>query len=223
MKNVLITGISKGIGKALAVKFLKEGYFVIGTSLTGSVDFSDKNLAVYKLDLSSEESIEKCSLEILKLENNIDILINSAGVLLDEEELTVIRKKLEKTLKINLVGPIDFTEHILEKVSIGGHIINISSSAGSLAHTGHPGSHFPGHYPAYKISKTAINMYTRTLALRLKDKIIVSSVHPGWVKTDMGGEEADITPEEAAENIYNFAITKPKTGEFWFKGEQMPW
>jgi NAD(P)-dependent dehydrogenase (short-subunit alcohol dehydrogenase family) len=91
-----------------------------------------------------------------------------------------------------------------------------------LEETGHH-SHFLGHYPSYKISKTAINMYTRTLALRLKDQVTVSSVNPGWVKTDMGGEDADITPEEATENIFKFAISKPDSGLFWFNGEMMPW
>jgi NAD(P)-dependent dehydrogenase (short-subunit alcohol dehydrogenase family) len=57
----------------------------------------------------------------------------------------------------------------------------------------------------------------------LKDLVTVSSVHPGWVKTDMGGEEADITPEVAAENIFKLAISSPKTGQFWFNGEKMPW
>lgn len=222
MKNVLITGISKGIGKALAQQFLKEGYFVMGTAVPGQIDFSDENLIVYKLDLASKESIVECSSEILKSGKKIDILINNAGVLLDEDETAVVAEKLTKTLQVNLVGTIDFTEHILSTVNKGGHIINISSTAGSLSRTGH-GAHIEGHYPAYKISKAAINMYTRTLSLRLKDNVIVSSVHPGWVKTDMGGGEADIAPEEAARNIFNFAVTSPLTGQFWFNGEQMSW
>lgn len=222
MKNVLITGISRGIGKALAQKFLKEGYFVVGTYVSGEIDFSHENLIVYKLDLAARESIVECSSAISNSGKKIDILINNAGVLLDEDETVVVPEKLTKTLQVNLIGPIDFTEHILSVVNKGGHIINISSTAGSLSHTGH-GAHIEGHYPAYKISKAAINMYTRTLSLRLKDNIIVSSVHPGWVKTDMGGEDADITPEEAAGNIFNFAITSPETGQFWFNGEQIAW
>ena len=85
-------------------------------------------------------------------------------------------------------------------------------------------SHFPYHYPSYKISKAALNMYTRTLALRLKESdIIVSSVHPGWARTDMGGQDADISPEEAAEGIYGVATSKPETGQFWFRGKHLPW
>jgi len=104
------------------------------------------------------------------------------------------------------------------------HIICISSIAGSLTHVDTGKGRSPNHYPAYRISKTAINMYINTLAERLRDGgITVSAVHPGWVKTDMGGQEADITPEEAAKNIFNFAISKPETGNFWFKGEILPW
>ena len=144
MKNVLITGVGKGIGKALAQKFLKEGYFVVGTSVSGQTDFSDENLIVYKLDLASEESIVECSSAISKSGKKIDILINNAGVLLDEDETVVVAEKLTKTLQVNLIGTIDFTEHILSEINKGGHIKNISSTAGSLARTGHPGSHFPG-------------------------------------------------------------------------------
>jgi NAD(P)-dependent dehydrogenase (short-subunit alcohol dehydrogenase family) len=69
-------------------------------------------------------------------------------------------------------------------------------------------------------------MYTRTLANRLLNEgqdITVSSVHPGWVRTEMGGEEAPMIPEEAAEHIFKLATSKVETGQFWFKGEKYPW
>ncbi|MFZ1075725.1 MAG: SDR family NAD(P)-dependent oxidoreductase [Minisyncoccia bacterium] len=226
MKNVLITGISRGIGKALAQAFLEKGFFVIGTSKTGSVDFAHENLSVVPLDLSSVESIDACAKSIQALNKNIDILINNAGVMLDEEETTLIPEKLRATLEVNLIGTAAFTEKILSDMASDGHIIFISSRAGSLDCTGHLLDHYPLHYPAYKISKAALNMYMRTLAIRLQkggSGLIVSSVHPGWVKTDIGGEEADITPEEAAKNISEFAVTSPESGFFWFNGEKLPW
>jgi NAD(P)-dependent dehydrogenase (short-subunit alcohol dehydrogenase family) len=140
--------------------------------------------------------------------------------------------KLRKTLEVNLIGTIDFTEHIIPSMDKSAHIVNISSSAGSLNDTDMEDaktSHFPFHYPAYKISKCALNMYTRTLAMRMQhernseDFITVSSVHPGWVKTAMGGDDANLTPEEAAGNIYTLAISKPETGQFWFNGKKHPW
>lgn len=222
MKNVLITGISKGIGKALAEKFLKEGYFVFGTSVDGQTDLVNENLSVIQLELSSPESIANCAKTIIQSGKKIDIQINNAGAMLDEEETTVVPEKLRKTLEINLIGPIDLTEKILPAINEGGHIVNVASSAGSL---GLPisESHEMGHYPCYKISKTAVNMYTKTLAARLNGKVTVSSVHPGWVKTDLGGQEAPVTPAEAALNIFKLATSQPETGQFWFNGEKMPW
>lgn len=96
----------------------------------------------------------------------------------------------------------------------------MSSSAGSLARSKEPDD---DEYPAYRISKTALNMYTRTLAVRLNGMVTVSSVHPGWVKTDMGGSDADREPEEAAEDIFKLANSHVETGQFWFKGEKFPW
>ena len=222
MKNVLITGVSKGIGKALAQKFLQEGYFVFGTSTTGQVDFANENLSISQLELTSQESIKKCAETIANTGKKIDILINNAGGLFDEDDTTVIVEKLRKTLEVNLIGPIDFTEQIIPNINKGGHIINVSSSAGSLSLVGHE-SHMEGYYPSYKISKTALNMYTRTLALHYKNIFIVSSVHPGWVKTDVGGPNAEITPEQAANDIFSLAISTPESGQFWFGKEKMPW
>ncbi|TAK57371.1 SDR family NAD(P)-dependent oxidoreductase [Patescibacteria group bacterium] len=223
MKTVLITGISRGIGRSLAERFLAEGYFVVGTSLSGGVDLINHNLTVLKLDLRTQESISSCAQEIVKSGKNIDMLINNAGVLLDEDETTVVVDRLRQTLEVNLLGTVDFTERIVPVMAPSSHIINISSTAGSLEQVGKT-THFPGHYPSYKISKAALNMYTRTLALRLKDKgVVVSSVHPGWVKTDMGGENADLSPADAAQQIFNFAISKPETGQFWFAGKKLAW
>ena len=218
MKTVFITGINRGIGKGLALKFLKEGYFVIGTSINGNVDYSDDNLKVFQLDLYDEKSIEKCVGAVKNFSRVIDIYINNAGVLLDEGEPNIVIEKLRQTLQVNLIGAIDITQKLLPIIKEGGHIINISSSAGSLTNVHHP------DYPAYKISKTALNMFTRYLAFKLKDKIMVSSVHPGLVKTDMTGGEGDMDITESAEYIFDTATSKDiETGQFWYKGEKFPW
>jgi len=220
MKTILITGVSRGIGHALAKRFLDNGDFVIGTSTKGEVDLKSENLIVFQLDLSKPESIKECAENIIKLGRKIDIHINNAGIVIEKEvnQQKINIDYLRQTLEVNLIGTIDFTERVIDLLNDGGHLINISSRAGSLGHT-----KYTLNYPDYRISKTAINMLTKILALRLKDRAIVSSVHPGWVKTDMGGEEADITPEEAAEDIFKLANSKVETGQFWFKGEKFPW
>lgn len=223
MKTVLVTGVGKGIGRALAHVFLGKGFFVIGTSTTGSINYTHEHLSIIQLDLSSAKSIQECVTAVSETGKKVDILINNAGVLLDEDDIKLIPEKLRATLEVNLIGTSDFTERMIPIIAPHGHIIFISSTVGSLERAGKLQSHFPMHYPAYKISKAALNMYMRTLAKRLQNNLIVSSVHPGWVKTDMGGPEASITPEEAAQDIYEFALSSPETGCFWFKGEKHPW
>ncbi len=222
MANIVVTGTGRGIGKALARKFAAEGHSVTGTYLSGDAEKGACE-AVWRLDLSSQESIASCAEEIARSGRKIDILVNNAGILLDEDETAVDIPKLRRTMEVNVIGTADFTERMVPLMAEGGHIVNISSTAGSLELVDDGKSHYPGRYPAYKISKAALNMYTRTLAGRLMGHSAVSSVHPGWVRTDMGGPEADMSPEEAAEGIYALAVARPETGQFWFKGEKIPW
>jgi NAD(P)-dependent dehydrogenase (short-subunit alcohol dehydrogenase family) len=223
MKTVVITGVGKGIGRALTEKFLSEGWFVAGTYLGLVPDIKHANFFSADLDITDKEKVEALSGKVLEFGKKIDVLINNAGVLLDEDEDQVVVEKLKQTLEVNLIGTINVTESLLPHLAQGAHIVNISSSAGSLT-LPLADSHFPYRYPAYKISKTALNMYTRTLAGRLRESgIIVSSVNPGWTKTAMGGTEAGQEPEEVAEDIFNFVGKKVESGEFWFKGEKFPW
>ncbi|HVX90797.1 MAG TPA: SDR family NAD(P)-dependent oxidoreductase [Candidatus Paceibacterota bacterium] len=223
MKTAVITGVSQGIGKALAQKFLAEGYQVIGTTTDGTASYTHPHLHIVQLDLRSPESITGAASAVLTTVNAIDVLINNAGVLLDEEETTINPQLLRDTLEVNVIGPADFTNRVKTAIVPGGHLINISSTAGSLTLANEHGSHYPHHYPAYKISKAAVNMATRTFAMELAGKATVSAVHPGWVRTAMGGDDADMSPEESAQDIFAFAISHPETGQFWFRGEKLPW
>jgi len=221
MKTVVITGVSRGIGEALANKFLQEGYGVIGTSTSGKSKINSPNLMMIKLDLSDTVSIKKAGKDIKNTTANIDILMNNAGISADEELGKIDINVLRKNLEVNLIGLIAFTELLLPIISQNGHIINMSSIMGSLTiKLGNSELDFP----AYRISKTAINMYTKTLASRVKGRgIIVSSVHPGWVKTDMGGKDATKEPTEAANEIYKLAITPHETGLFWHDNKICSW
>lgn len=220
MKTVVITGVSRGIGKALAERFLENGDFVIGTSTSGESSIEHDRLLMLRLDLADPKSIVVCTQSIVDSGKTIDILINNAGIWSGVEENPTIRVDLlRKVLEVNLFGTVDFTERTLPLINKGGHIVNISSRMGSLAYVKE------GYidWPDYKISKAALNMVTRILSVRLAGAVTVSSVHPGWVKTDMGGDDADIEPEEAAEDIFTLANSNPETGQFWFKGEKFPW
>ncbi len=147
-------------------------------------------------------------------------MINNAAILFDEEnklDQDINLQFLRKTLEVNVIGTIDFTQRVVNLLKPAGHVINVSSRMGSLQQIK------VYNDPSYRISKTALNMFTQLLALKLQDKAIVSSLHPGWVQTDMGGMEADRTPQEAAEDIFNLANSKVETGQFWFKGDKFPW
>lgn len=222
MKTALITGTNMGIGKALAEKFIAEGWFVIGTCVSGLNLEDSQSFKGYDLDLSSPKSIDGFVRTLVSEKRRIDLLINNAGVVMDEFDESVIMAKFRQTLEVNLFGPIDLTERLIPLLNKGAQVLNMSSTAGVLSKELRVFK-----YPSYKISKTALNMYTRTLAGRLAAQgIFVASIHPGWVKTDMGGSDADMSPEQSALDIYMFVIKeKPlsDTGFFWFKGEKLAW
>jgi NAD(P)-dependent dehydrogenase (short-subunit alcohol dehydrogenase family) len=218
-KIVLITGVSRGIGRALAEKFLDEGWKVLGTSTSGTLHFSHPHLHVHQLDLSSPKSIASCVTVLAKEGRTIDVLINNAGIWSGKDDPHMSMQHLRETLEVNLFGTIDFCERLIPLVKQRGKIIFTSSRAGSLSHAG-----YYHHYPDYRISKAGVNMYMRTLALRLKSlKILVASIHPGWVKTDMGGNDADLTPEVAAEKMYKRINTLSEIGQFWFGQRKFAW
>ena len=220
MQTVFITGVSRGIGKALAEKFLKEGYEVIGTSTAGKAEIKNKNLTILKLDLSLPKSIEQCVKDFEKLNKRIDILVNNAGIHISKDLIMNVNN-LRKILEVNLIGTIDLTERLILFIKEGGKIINISSRAGSITNVGIKKD---VNFSDYRISKAALNMYTKTLSIRLENKkIMVASIHPAWVETDLGGKGATFKPHESADNVYNRIITLKETGKFWFKQEELPW
>ena len=220
MNTVVITGASRGIGHATANRFLKEGWFVIGTSTTGKIDIKSPNFASFAVDYSNSDAVGKVAKEIRTKYPKINVVVNNAGMCIDAIGENIDLDVLRKTLDVNLFGTINFTETLLPAIPKDGHIINISSMAGSLSDDLAQG----WIAPAYKISKTAINMYTRVLATLLQEKgITVSSLDPGWVKTDMGGDEADKSPDEAADDIFKIATSKVETGLFWLEGERRDW
>ena len=177
---------------------------------------------MYILDLSKPQNIQEFTEKLIKNKIKIDVLVNNAGINLSsagESGGRVLSTDiLRKTLEVNLIGLADLTENLLTCINDGGHIVNISSGSGSI-------TEFSGtNIPSYAISKTAVNMYTRTLANRLNGRhITVSSFDPGWVKTDMGGSYAPRSPEQPAEELYELATSKVESGYFWHRGKKRAW
>lgn len=219
MKQIVITGVSRGIGRATAQYFLDKGWSVIGTSTSGKSDLQHANLTLYQLDLGNTKSIADCVSLIRKETGGFDVLVNSAGINPGPDKYPLDITVLRSTLEIDLIGTIDLTEQLLPVMKPKGRIINITSSAGDINNQAIRMAITP-----YRIAKAGVNMYTRTLADRLKDQgFIVAALHPGWVRTDMGSPQAPKLPEEVAEELYKLATDTVETGQHWENNRITSW
>ena len=210
-KIVLITGANSGIGNALAEKLIAENYFVIGTSRNGKIEnIKSENLFVVELDLTNQKSIENANSIIRTKFNVIDILVNNAGIAPDLDKTEPDLESLRSTFETNVFGLVNFTETILDLVNQNGKILNISSIMATLNIISKIDS------TAYRMSKSALNMYTKTLSARLKDRNIdVNSIHPGWVNTKLSTAGAPLSTESSANGIFKLIEIEMGTGNFW--------
>lgn len=207
---VLITGASKGLGYSLTELYLSQGHKVLATYRKNLEQLEkikeDPNLILCQMDVSEEESV-KNAFDYLKTKTNyIDILINNAAVYLEDRSKTIENIDIEKamiTLNINAVGPLRVLKYFYNFVEKGNKklIINVSSEAGSISNCWRDREY------AYCMSKSALNMLSAILQnYSIPKGIKVLSIHPGWMRTDMGGPDADIAPEEAAKGIYELSM-----------------
>lgn len=221
-KNILITGTSRGIGKALALKFLSQSATVIGSGRNIVPILANyPNFFYIKLDLTDSESIINAVQQVKDNFNELDILINNSGIGPDLEQATTTQSNLEETLRVNLTGTILFTESLVKELKVNEKIINISSKMGSIETCKNSDS------IAYRISKTALNMYTQILTNRVKHNLKIAAVHPGWVKTTIAPSNINgrLTPDEAAQKIYDFIVSPFSSGVFWDieTNQEIPW
>lgn len=212
MRTVIITGVNRGIGLVLANKFLAEGFEVIGTSRKVMFSLiSNVHFHFVQLDVTCSESIVKAVEYINSRFTKIDILINNAGVGMDLHSESPEIDILRATFETNVFGLFSWTEAIKDTIQNSGIIFNVSSIMGVLNRE----KSLP-NATAYRMSKSALNMYTKTLAARLQNRgVKVVSIHPGWVKTDMGGQEATISAESCADGIYQLFLKEVPTNSFW--------
>jgi NAD(P)-dependent dehydrogenase (short-subunit alcohol dehydrogenase family) len=204
--NILITGANRGIGLALTRVFLERGDTVYaGTRRPKEspaldqlqVEFS-KSLQIVPLDVVDPASVGKCTELLAKSVRQLDILINNAGVLL--EGFTVAFDELDvdyfdRTFSVNVTGAARVTQAMLPLIrrSKTPRIVNISSGAGSISDKRNHS------YYIYGASKAALNHLTVGLAHELRpEMIIVAAISPGWVRTNMGGQNAELSVEESA-------------------------
>ena len=243
-KIALITGASKGLGFETAYQLGVKGYTVIVTARTQQKSNESAEILKSKginavgmqLDVVNNNDIDNLSKSINEHFGILDILVNNAGVQLDfpgfmpgNSTETVSMDILKQTFEINYFAPIALTQKLLPllKKSNAGRIVNVSSIMGSLAL--HADSNSPIYgikLLAYNSSKTALNQFTLHLAEAIKDSPIkVNSAHPGWVKTDLGGEYAPMSIEDGVKTIVDLSTLDENgpTGAFIHLGESLPW
>ena len=228
-RTALISGGNRGIGREVARQLAELGYrVVIGSRDLGKGEETarelGRNVFAVKLDVTDEVSIARAVASIAEGPGRLDVLVNNAGITGGGWSTNAVDADLDevrKTLETNLFGAWRLTEEALPLMRENGYgrIVNISSGMGQLSDMG-------GHSPGYRVSKTGLNVLTRMLTAELGDEnILVNSVCPGWVRTDMGTQAARKSVEEGADTPVWLA-TLPDDGPrggFFRDREPIPW
>ena len=228
MTTVLVTGASRGVGAELVKQYAAEGAEVIAcvrdTAATPGLEGVQGNVRILQMDTGEPASIMAAAKEVG--EQPIDVLINNAGAVggdpakqtLDDLDLV----EWHRTLNVNTIGPVVIAKEFKANLAASGDgkLLNVTSQ---LAASTWP---FGGMY-IYSTTKAALSKASQILALDWKEApITVALVHPGWVRTDMGGPNADIGAEESASGIRALVagLTKEDPGKFYkWNGEIHPW
>lgn len=226
----LVSGGNRGIGFEICNQLAQLGHIVLLTARdltkgkTATKQLTDKGLDIifYQMDVSNQKSIDDTYDKIIQRFGRLDVLVNNAAILYDtwQRAIDADFEIVNQAFVTNLLGPWRLSKRFIPIMKKNGYgrIVNVSSSAGSL--------HFMGKgAPAYSISKTALNALTCKLAAELLGTgILVNSIDPGWVATDMGG--AGGRPVEEGVKGIVWACTLPDdgpTGGFFFDGKPIEW
>lgn len=229
-KWALVTGANKGIGFEVTRQMAFKGYSIVMTGrnkgrldqAAGLLRCEGHDILTVVLDVTDDQSIASVIAELKKQNIVLNALINNAAILVDRD---VPIKKLTKamvndTLQTNTVAPLFLTLAMEPLLADGARVVMVSSGAGSMSNAPYTWA------PIYSTSKTALNALTRQLAPFLAERnIAVNAVSPGWVRTDMGGSNAERHVKEGAETPVWLATEVPtsKTGMFWRDKKEIAW
>lgn len=230
-RTALVTGGNRGIGLEICRQLANAGTRVILGSrdlekgVAAARQISGRGVAIdaRQLDMANPQSIRDCVAAVTKHYQRIDILVNNAAIMIENEgsdpssELDFVRE----TMETNVYGPLLLAELVIPimKTRRYGRIVNLSSGMGSLNGMG-------AGYVAYRMSKAAINVVTRVLAAETMGMgILVNSVDPGWARTEMGGKGANRSVEKSAETPVWLALLPDSgpTGGFFHDKKQVEW
>ena len=233
---VLITGTNRGLGLEFVKQYLMRGDRVIATCrdlkkgqlLQELYQSYEELLSIIQLDVASADSRDKAYSEITTLAESIDIFINNAGIASGGSANSYIlgtlhTENIERVFQVNAIAPVLLVEKFLTLIEQGTapRVINITSGLSSIAR-----KNMVFRY-SYCASKTALNMFSKLLSLQLRDKsIIVIPLHPGHVKTDLGGSYAPLVPEQSISGMIKVidSLTVEDSGKFLdWQGQELPW
>jgi NAD(P)-dependent dehydrogenase (short-subunit alcohol dehydrogenase family) len=242
-KVAFITGGARGLGLETARQLGALGITVVlgvrdaakGESAVAALKGEGIAAESLAADITDEAGRRTVREELERRHGRLDILINNAGIMVDGSEhgenstLTVTPENLRETFEVNVFTPILLTRELLRllKTAPSGRIVNLSSILGSLTLHADPASRiYSSKAFAYDASKTALNAFTVHLAQELAGSSVkVNSAHPGWVRTDMGGEGADLDIKDGAKTSVQLATLADDgpNGGFFHMGETLPW
>ncbi len=240
-KIALITGANKGIGLETARQLAQKGLTVLigardeakGAEAVAELKKDGLEARAITIDVSNSTSIKNAAAEVEKEFGHLDVLVNNAGIMIDDKEAKVSEQSLDtwrKTFDTNFFGLIDTTQAFLPllRESEAGRIVNLSSILGSITFHAKQGSpvYDAKDTPCYNVSKSAVNAFTVQLAHELKGtRIKVNAAHPGWVKTDLGGDGALLEISEGAKTSVQLATVGADgpNGIYEHDGEELPW
>ncbi len=222
--TVLITGANRGIGLEYARAYRELGYQVIGTARRPEQanELREAGARVEQLDVTDAASVAALAERLDGVA--IDILINNAGIF-DRADVSLDKidfDTMERTFRVNAFGPLRVTQALLPNLRAGKdkRIVNMSSQMGSIENSS-------GRWYAYRASKTALNQFTKSLSVELAPEgFVVVALHPGWVRTDMGGENATYSTDESVAGLVKVIgeLDSERNGRFFdFEGKTIPW
>jgi len=222
-QTILITGANRGIGLELTKRYLEEGHKVFALCRKTSPELKGLSAEVIEgCDVANLSSLQKIAREIAGVQ--FDLLICNAGVLNDEQIMKLEEADFESMLyqfNVNSLGPLRTFSTFRRHLTNGAKVAMITSRMGSISD-----NTSGGHY-GYRMSKTALNMATRSLVKDFaNDGILFGLFHPGWVQTEMTGHTGQLTAEESSRLLTKRIsdLTSDNSGGFWHcNGEELQW
>jgi len=218
----LVTGATRGIGAAIAARLVEHGATVYaGARETGDVTAPDQRPV--ELDVTEPDHAREAAARIDSEAGRLDILVNNAGIFRRAGSLeSMAVDTLDETVAVNLRGPMLVTRQFLPLLleRAGGRVVNLSSNLGQFTNGAE------GSYPAYRVTKAGLGAFTAYLDGEYGDEgLLANAASPGWVRTDMGGPNANRSPAEGAETPVWLSRFRPgsPSGLFWRDRSVIEW